>query len=202
MVRNIIYLLLFVLGISSTVLAESRFEMHGDIQKAYGEDGRLLYEMTIQDNQIAGWAKFYAPDGDVAQGNLKDGKRHGKFTTRSKDETLIQTQYFYEGNLHGSDILYYPNGNMIYEKKYDQGVLHGVSHFYYKNGQLSETIPYERGVISGVFKGYYYDGIKREEGLYANDQLNGLYKAFFADGNLQLEAIVSKSSSNWPDNVL
>lgn len=101
---------------------------------------------------------------------------------------------------HGSEKLYWENGNMRIETNYYKNLYNGKYKRYHVNGKLAEEGTWSYGTRKGVHKYFDLDGNLREEINFSNtsDYNNGNYKLFnkegslIADGKIQQEYFSSK----------
>jgi antitoxin component YwqK of YwqJK toxin-antitoxin module len=129
------------------------------IQCKNGKVDGLIYVYDCDGSYDEEYFKNFIPEGtwihynSIGQydfvRNFKNGELHGEFISYNT-ETLkpMLKQTYFEGNLDGESINYYPSGNISEYNKYDKGSLI-ISKSYYENGNLKSE--------SGLNKFEIYD---------------------------------------------
>ena len=87
---------------------------------------------------------------------------------------------------HGSEKLYWDNGNMRIETNYYKNLYNGTYKRYHYNGKIAEEGTWSYGTRKDVHKFYDSNGKLREEIDFSNsnDYTKGTYKLFDADGKI------------------
>lgn len=127
----------------------------------YGWDGRVVWEGTYQMGNLEGSRKVYYNWTDQVY----------------SDVTM------HEGDVEGTTIGYWENGQKRFEENYVDGELDGEQKYYHDNGQLQRTITYVDGEIDGESKVYAEDGKLVWVRYYAAGRLKG-YSYEGTDGTI------------------
>ena len=144
---------------------------------------------------------------------------------------IVKKRTFLNGELAGSSIEYYANGQMMSESNYSKGILDGVAKEWYRNGQIKNEMSYKQGLpmglrtewsplgsiesesnyfdgeLHGAYTEYYADGTVKSESIYSNSKLHGIRRTWHENGQLATEAnyaqgAISGSTSEWsPDGT-
>lgn len=109
--------------------------------------------------------KCYASGQKQEEGQLLDGKEHGKW------------QGWFE------------NGALQFEKHFENGVPAGIWRFYYKTGKLHTEYGYEQGRQHGVFTAYLPNGRPYRVECHRNGLRHGWTRDWFVNGQLQSEIV-------------
>jgi hypothetical protein len=95
---------------------------------------------------LQGCGKVTFPDGDIYEGQFKDGEIHGQGKlTRVCGE--VQEGQFEKGVLHGMGKVILSNGD-VYEGQFENGEACGQGKMTYANGDVYEG-QFEKGVLRG-----------------------------------------------------
>ena len=156
-------------------------------------------------NNCFGFYKF--PNGNIYEGEYKNGKRHGKgIYTFADGEKHIGD--FKNGSLNGRGISFFISGNK-YEGEFKNGKRHGRGVFTFLNGEkyTGEYINGKRngrGIIifpnGDNYEGEYKNGKRNGEGIYTF--VNGdNYKGRFKNGKRHGEGVLTFASGEKPKKV-
>ncbi len=86
-----------------------------------------------------GPVKLLYPNGTIrVEGQMKDGKRHGIWTSYYKDGTKWSVNNYVLGELNGVSLSYYPNESVRFVGEYTHGKRSGTWKFYSNTGQITE----------------------------------------------------------------
>jgi len=89
--------------------------------------------------------EFY-PEGQLKlEGNVKDGQRHGLWTSYNKSGTVKSRSEYVNGVLQGPTIVYHDNGSVFYSGTYKDGKQVGVWRFFDANGEEIKTVDFDSG---------------------------------------------------------
>lgn len=132
----------------------------------------------------------------------------GKYTTyydKEKTKIRVISNYNSNGNLHGSYIEYYENGNKMLEENFIDGKRHGSSSFYLEDGTKVTESKWENGIIvkyrtanpkirtvwdefslngyefNGPFKTYTINANPSRFGSYLEDRYTGTLDMWYYD---------------------
>jgi antitoxin component YwqK of YwqJK toxin-antitoxin module/Tfp pilus assembly protein PilF len=129
---------------------------------------------------------FYNADGvKTSEGSFdKEGFKQGTFTDYFPTGKVSTISNWKDGELHGSYLMYEPNGNKIYEGNYSNDNEDGFIRRYYHNGKIKE----EGWVIDGkkqqTWTVYNINGDLYSKKFYLNGDPDG-YTEYFYPGNVK-----------------
>ncbi|MBT3541827.1 MAG: hypothetical protein HN489_11910 [Opitutae bacterium] len=93
------------------------------------------------------------PKGKVSfEGDLKDGKPHGNWTTFFPDGRPRWKGVKKEGVSHGPFTMWYSNGKRKIEGNYEEGKKHGLSTMWHLNGVKWKEQSHDNGNPSGTWR--------------------------------------------------
>lgn len=94
-----------------------------------------------------GRATGYHENGQKAwEGEYRDGKREGPFTTWAANGTRTGLSQVEGGLVHGTSTQWAADGRKIREETYQRGKLHGEARWWAPDGKLATTGTYREGV--------------------------------------------------------
>ena len=121
-------------------------------------DGLQFTKVDRQKNQAEtiGLTK----EGKVSfEGELKDGKPHGAWTTFFPDGRPRWKGVKKEGVSHGPFTMWYPSGKRKIEGNYQEGKKHGISTMWHLNGAKWKEQSHQDGAPSGVWQTWDNNGV-------------------------------------------
>lgn len=90
-----------------------------------------------------GLEQLRTADGKVSmEGYKRNGKRHGVWTSYTRDGRVKSRNAFVDGELHGESVVFRENGQLYYTGNYENGKEAGEWKFYDPDGVLERTIKY------------------------------------------------------------
>lgn len=122
----------------TTNIVEDTVESYPDgtpkIVRYYKDDGtnRMLFKETL----------YYSNHQKYMEGEYKDGKRNGKWTSWFQNGKEMSIHHFIDGIDDGDLTVFYENGEKRYEGKYTSGKKVGVWRFWDENGKLQNKEDY------------------------------------------------------------
>ncbi|WP_435415196.1 toxin-antitoxin system YwqK family antitoxin [Polaribacter aestuariivivens] len=149
---------------------------HPVIVKTFFEDSDSLF------------VQFYTLKGKIkTEGVLNKRARVGNWKYFYPDGTLMSEEnYNNQGELHGEQLVYYPDGQVTEFAIYENGLLHGVRSKYASNGTLIEEVEFKFGKENGVAKYFELNGNLKETGTYKDGKRVGKWE-FYLDGEIAPE---------------
>ena len=91
-----------------------------------------------------GHAKMLSPDGRLLmEGDMKDGKRHGVWTSYTPEGRVKSRNEYQHGRLEGVATVFRENGVLYYTGQHRQGKQVGEWRFYDAKGELERTVNYD-----------------------------------------------------------
>ncbi|MFA5418306.1 MAG: toxin-antitoxin system YwqK family antitoxin [Bacteroidales bacterium] len=188
MKKSISVILLFMFC-GLLAIGQNNEEKNGPWKSTY-PNGSLKSTGQFRNNLPYGTFTSYYPDGNKKaitvfdnQGIVARNKTwyesgnlmaKGKYMNKQKDSTwlyygdstnqLISVENYYQGQLNGESITYYPG-----------------------TGQPAEVIIFKNGMKQGDLRKYFPDGSIMTEGTYLNDKLNGPFTLYYPEGKIQVK---------------
>ena len=102
-------------------------------------------------------------EGKVSfEGELKDGKPHGDWTTFFPDGRPRWKGVKKEGISHGPFTMWYPSGKRKVEGNYQEGRKHGISTMWHLNGAKWKQQSHQNGAPSGMWQTWDNNGVLLE----------------------------------------
>ena len=133
-----------------------------------GREGEELVYLPNQSEPFSGWLKKTLKDGSQVLWEVKDGIRHGPYL-EFFNELKTLTQHYAKGELNGSSIEWF------------------------ENGQKKKEVNFRRGRKEGLQTGWFANGQKSYEQNYRADQREGLFKSWYANSNPKQVGITGKA---------
>lgn len=87
--------------------------------------------------------EFYPNGGLKMEGNIKDGQRHGLWTSYNTKGSVKSRSEYVNGVLQGPSIVYHDNGVVFYSGSYVDGKQAGVWRFLDNTGEEIKTIDFD-----------------------------------------------------------
>lgn len=174
---------------------------------SYFEDGNKEMVSLYKNDVIDGPRSKYDPESGVLayqtifeNGNVKsytyigkDGKlvplipidtQNGVLKSYYANGNLSRLGGYSDGDLNGSDVLYYDNNQIYSQDTTVFGSYEGVSKEYYKNGKLKSVYQYSTDNANGICTDYNINGTIKKEVAYENGINNGPVKYYDENGKL------------------
>lgn len=132
--------------------------------------------------------KLYHPNGKLKyEGQLLNGKMHGKGKLYSEQEELLFDTEFVNGKMKGIGTKYLNDGHKVVGEIED-GFGHGQTKYILANGLVWYEGEERNGLKDGYGKEYsYIDGALEYEGEWEGNERNGFGKLYHNNGNIQYE---------------
>jgi antitoxin component YwqK of YwqJK toxin-antitoxin module len=96
--------------------------------------------------------------------SYKDGEKHGKETYWYPNGQKASESFWENGKMEGESISWTENGVMVQKDTYRNDMLHGKCSIWNEQGQLESEMMFEEGRPFGKFT-HYKDGVKIKEGI-------------------------------------
>ena len=183
------------------------------------KDGKLLAFSASDDKEVTWWDRQDSPHSGIpvdrkipndelgrsatyemdADGLLsnptnihKGNKQNGEYIEWFSlgDDNINKVQHYSDGELHGSQITYWPNGLVRAEENYDHGKAVGEEAWYYESGDIEAKALYDSNGNSLQTTGYFKNGRTHLVINYLNGKREGLTQEWYENGN-------PMSSSHW-----
>ncbi len=145
-------------------------------------------------------------------GFFKNGKKDSTWLFYDQDGYLDKQMGYALDSLHGSYIVYFPEGTINtvgsyeYGKKtghwlwnlpdgkgvemegdFESNLQVGPWEYYYSSGELSYKANYSKGLRSGEWLYFYKDSTPYRKGVYLNDLKQGFWQTWYEDGTLLMQ---------------
>ena len=125
------------------------------------------------DSKVSGEGRgvWHSSKGEfVYEGNMRDGKQHGRGTTRYSDGSVVEGSYV-DGKRHGHWVRRSGDGPLLYEGPYVDGKKHG--HWVERSSYGAKEGPYVDGKRHGHWVTRSGDGKQHGEGPYVDGKKHG-----------------------------
>jgi len=121
---------------------------------------------------------LYVAGMGVLNGCQEAAERRHVQTQKARDGSMLKEESFYIKNgkhvLHGTQRLWFKNGQLRRETEYVDGHQHGRMTEWYKSGTKAEEGTYQNGLREGLWQGWYEGtGAKYWEATYADGHIVG-----------------------------
>lgn len=122
---------------------------------ACGEDGPVAQQPVVQPADTIteivtdrtptnGPVELHGPDGRSRMvGDMRNGKRHGLWTSYHPNGAVQSRSSYADGVLHGTTVVFHENGQLYYTGDYRHGVQVGEWRFHDEMGTLLKTVRYD-----------------------------------------------------------
>jgi antitoxin component YwqK of YwqJK toxin-antitoxin module len=143
--RNSILLVLILLSAAcGSGEGENGTADQADTIKTISTTPTILSDTTLIGNVTNGPVDVRYPDGHSRiKGNMRNGQRHGMWTSYFPDGRPQSFAGYLDGVLHGTKVVYHPSGATYYTGDYIKGRQVGVWRFFDEQGKPSRTITYD-----------------------------------------------------------
>lgn len=84
--------------------------------------------------------------------------KQGEFSAFLKDNVLYMIGNYKNGKLHGTHIIYYPNGQIKIKRNFVDGLESGTKYTYNEDGSLYSVVNYKDGELHGSYFKYDSEG--------------------------------------------
>lgn len=128
-----------------------------------------------------------------SEGELKDSKPDGKWTTWYENGQLMSEGFFISGMMDSSWTWYYENGNLKKTGKFRKDLENGVMITYYPEGQIVDSGNYVDGRKNGMWISRFENGKLNVKGNYKRDLQDGEWEFYFENGKLLSKGIFKNS---------
>ena len=183
-------------------LAEAMAEDPNYRTCSFDEETGEIYEGEVHDGQRHGKGVCLFPDGTLYEGLWQQGREHGRGVLMKPDRSVIFTGEWVEGLMHGHGSYNFANGDR-YTGDWREGLRHGKGEYSWSNGckyegEWRDNKRHGRGLFTWS-EAQYYDGD------WSNDMRHGkgllvLGNGFRYDGYWHQNFFEGKGSCIFPDN--
>jgi len=146
------------------------------------EDGALAYQTNFENGDAKSYT-YLGKDGKLVP-FIPINSKNGILKAYYANGNLSRLGGYYDGELNGSDFLYYDNNQVRSQDTTAYGMYEGVSKEYYKNGKLKSRYQYKTDNATGVCTDYNPNGTIKREVTCENGVDNGPAKYYDENGKL------------------
>jgi antitoxin component YwqK of YwqJK toxin-antitoxin module len=115
-----------------------------EVSVGFSQEGYLAYEGDFKDGKPEGlWTTFFSDGKPRWKGVKKNGLNHGSFTMWYENGRKKLEGTYHEGKKHGPSIAWYENGAKWQQKFYEFGAPSGIWKTWDKNGNLTSELSHE-----------------------------------------------------------
>ena len=134
-----------------------------------------------------------------SEGELKNSKPDGKWTSWYESGTIQSEGFFAEGIMDKSWKWFDSNGNVSKTGQYSRGLETGVWKNYYPNGMTYDSGNYTEGRKNGKWVTNYENGKIYQTGTYNRDIQDGIWEVYYQDGKLVSKGLMkdNKPVGKW-----
>ena len=124
-----------------------------------------------------------------SKGNVKDGKKVGKWTSWYDDGLISSEKHYKNGDLVNKTLFtFHVNGQIESENHYKDGdLVKGARFTYYDNDQIESEKNYKGDLLSGKVTFWYKDGQKFIDGSYKDEKPDGKWTFWHTNGQIESE---------------
>jgi antitoxin component YwqK of YwqJK toxin-antitoxin module len=115
------------------------------VEKKYYTGGQLMSEFIWSDSTGKnGTMRMYGFDGkQVSSVNITNSVKNGIESQFDGEGRVIRQTPYVNGNVHGTDKVFYPNGDRKITFTYRNGVRDGYAYSYYADGRVCKKAKYK-----------------------------------------------------------
>jgi hypothetical protein len=125
------------------------------------ENGQKKFEGNIKDGKLDGkWTSWHENGQKEGEANYKAGKADGKRTSWHENGQKLFERNIKDGKLDGKATSWHENGQKLFERNIKDGKLDGKWTSWYKNGQIDEEVNYKDGKLDGKWTSWHENGQK------------------------------------------
>lgn len=148
---------------SGEIKSESIYNSQNKLiaQKKFKLDGKITYEMKMQDNKKIEYVYMYHPSGE-----------------------LFRKRQLIDGTQEGLEIDFYPSGKKKAQRNYEAGKKNGNAKGYYENGNVQGDWEFKDGIPIAA-KIFHMSGDLYLVHEFKNGKIHGKTKEFSSDGSLK-----------------
>jgi antitoxin component YwqK of YwqJK toxin-antitoxin module len=145
------------------------------------ENGQKIREGELKDGKKHGkWQYWYKNGVLEREEEFKDGRAHGKWKRWNKNGKKIAEGEFKEGS--GKLVGWYENGTKEREESFEDGKRHGTWKYWHENGNRETEVSYRSGRLHGKNIGWFKNGKKSWNIEYRDGKSQGTWKYWYENG--------------------
>ncbi|MBN4067190.1 toxin-antitoxin system YwqK family antitoxin [Simkania negevensis] len=120
-------------------------------------------------------------NGNKSVGHYHLGQKAGEWKVLDKDDKVLLTEYYRNGQLNSTRTLFHPDGTVAIQQHYKDGKKHGLEEIIHSNGQKALAVEWLNGAKNGKFLLWDANGKRLVDGHYRIDVPDGQWA--WKDGN-------------------
>jgi antitoxin component YwqK of YwqJK toxin-antitoxin module len=137
--------------------------------------------LAVPSPRHGSFTRWNDPPGK-AEGEYRNGRRHGTWTWRWTDGRTRETREYVGGKLQGATASFFPDGRREVEEHYAAGKPDGVWRSWYPDGRQASVEHYGNGVLDGDATYWHANGVLRVERRYEDGRPAGRMIAYHENG--------------------
>lgn len=198
---------------------DAKGRKQGPWERNWAQSSKLRYSGSFKDDKPVGRFTYYSTEGKVESfvDHRPDGKtsfaRHfhgngsvkaeGRYLGKDKDSTWTffdsfgrkrSTENWRAGQLHGEQLVYYPDGSVADRHHMEKNMLQGHFAQYYPGNRMKYEGNNANGEPEGKVTWYYPNGQKEIEGHLVNGERDGSWYYYHENGSMQIQILYSNGT--------
>jgi len=127
------------------------------------------------------------PEGKIGwMGDVKNGYKHGSWTTFHSNAVIYKVESFEFGKRHGASVFMTERGLVAKRENHYKGQFHGPQ-VKYNHLTVKEEVNYRFNKLEGPYNIYYDNGKKLERSSFKNGKREGLATWYDRNGNISIQ---------------
>ena len=176
-----------------TGIPKERYQFEGGLKNGPFEErvanGRVSVSGFFKNGKKDSTWLFYDQNGDLEKqmGYALDSL-HGSYLVYFPEGTINTAGSYQYGKKTGHWVWNLPEGKGVeMEGDFESNLQAGDWEYYYSSGELSYKANYSKGLRSGEWLYFYKDSTPYRKGVYANDLKQGFWQTWYEDGTLLMQ---------------
>lgn len=112
------------------------------------------------------------------EGSFRAGKRHGVWTSRRRDGSLLERGAYVDGLKNGLWVMFSSTGGVLEETRFSDGAMQGIWRSYDEGGAVLEEGQHQANLRTGEWVVRYSHGGIKERGTYLNGLREGSWEFY------------------------
>lgn len=165
------------------------------ILTTYYPNGQMELEVQMKKNELSGYWKHWYRNGQISliseyklidNGYFYSSVQTGKWESWYQNGALKGFKTYFDGNLYGPLITYYPDHNIKSEEYYSDDQLDGIYITYHSNRQVHKSYIYKNGRLISKNPNIEYHPNGKISAIGNYDGLKvGKWKYYYFNGNIK-----------------
>ena len=151
----------------------------------WSEDGQVTRLCFWKSGTLDGLSEEWDEDGSLLhRGSFIEGRPEGLHETmyekepESSSQAKMKEERFLDGQLHGRQVAYHPNGQMKLEAFYNKGILEGTKKAFHEGGEMLFSGTYKEGRLEGEVFHRRADGLEEIQ-CYKGNHPDGVWQLYY-----------------------